>query len=170
MDVICPLCLQPDSLSHLVQFCPDPVCAGIRNDGLDEILNLSLDSHPDSKWFVHTVINMARINPLGQLIFTGMWNSQLRNELRTCALEAGYTLSESLLRQWKLVLDDVSHSLVLISRALVAYRLAGPNPVLLPSGIAIDEQINAERNKRVGLVRARRLKRLAALVKKKQAD
>ena len=27
VDVICPLCLQPDSLSHLVQFCPDPVRA-----------------------------------------------------------------------------------------------------------------------------------------------
>ena len=67
-------------------------------------------------------------------------------------------------------MDDVSHSLVLISRALVAYRLAGPYPVLLPSEIAIDERISAERNKRVGLVRARRLKRLAALAKKKQAD
>ena len=67
------------------------------------------------------------------------------------------------------MLDDVSHSLVLISRALVAYRLAGPTPVLLPSDIAINERISAERTKRVGLVRARRLKRLA-LVKKKQAD
>ena len=38
---------------------------------------------------------------------------------------------------------------------------------MLPSEIAIGERINAKRTKWVGLVRARRLKILAALVKKK---
>ena len=165
VDVTCPLCLQPDSLSHLVQHCPDPVCEGIRNDGLEEILGHSLGLHPDSKWLVQAVVNMARYNPRGQLIYTGMWNSELRDELLALALDAGHNLSESLLKQWRLVLDDISHSLVLISHALISYRLAGSNP---GADYAIDDRIRSERCKRMKLVRDRRLKSLQALDKKRQ--
>ena len=66
----------------------------------------------------------------------------------------------------ELVIDDVSHSLILISRALIAKRIAGPTETSLESTIA--ERMTDERNKRRRTVKDRRLKRLITLEKKKR--
>ena len=164
-EVICPLCEGADSLGHLVQACPDPVCAGIREDGLEEIKALTHSLRPEAKWMVDTLIDLARYHPLGHLLYSGMWNHDLRMSLYTRILKAGYALDETAQKIWRSVLDDVSHSLVLISRALVSNRIAGPSGAAGDTDIG--DRIQVERLKRTKDVQARRLKRIAALKKKK---
>ena len=155
-EVICPLCGHADSLSHLVQSCPDPVCAGIRNEGLDEIAALAIYLPPASKWLTIELIKLASTGSLGHLVFDGMWNSDLRNTLRELINNSGYNVTDVLLRQWKAILDDVSHSLVLITRALIVNRIAGPS-AMLPD-VTVGEKIASERHLRIERVNARRKK------------
>ena len=166
-EVICPLCGNADSLSHLVQSCPDPVCAGIRNEGLDEIAALAINLPPASKWLTNELIELASTGSLGHLVFDGMWNSDLRNTLRELITNSGYDVTDTLLRQWRTTLDDVSHSLVLITRALIANRIAGPS-AMLPDA-TVGERIASERRLRIERVNSRR-KKIKDVATKREAN
>ena len=163
-EVICPLCAQPDSLSHLVRICTDVTCACIRNEGLNEITALGNKLHPASKWLSETIVMLATSHASGSNIFTGMWNSDLRNALRALINHSGHVVTTALISQWKVTLDDVSHSLVLITRALVANRLAGVDAP--PQDLSIGEKISTDRRTRI----ARRKKEKHRTVRTRRDD
>ena len=103
--------------------------------------------HPASKWLSETIVMLATSHASGSNIFTGMWNSDLRNALRALINHSGHVVTTALISQWKVTLDDVSHSLVLITRALVANRLAGVDAP--PQDLSIGEKISTDRRTRI---------------------
>ena len=145
-EVVCPLCGQDDSLSHLIQRCPAASCAIIRNEGIEAIDELAILLDPASKWLSNTLVQMATTNPHGSLIFMGMWNSVLKNNLKSLITQSGYHINDVLLNQWRIILGDVSHSLVLLTRALVADRIAGPDGPLPVASVG--EKISDDRRAR----------------------
>ena len=157
-----------NSGSHgtLQKSCSDVECATIRNEGLSEISSLAVNLNPADKWFSDTLVMLAATHPSGANIFTGMWNLELRNTLRTLIDHSGYIGAAAQITQWKVVLDDVSHSLVLITRALVANRLAGPDAP--PQDTGIGEKISLNRHSRIARRKKLKVKGKAVKIRRNE--
>ena len=128
------------------------------------IAALSINLHPASKWLSEAIVKLATAHEYGSNIFTGMWNSELRSALRTLINHSEHNVTTALISQWKTVLDDVSHSFVLITRALVANRLAGSDAP--PQDLSIGEKISTDRRTRI----ARRKKEKRLTVRTRNDD
>ena len=56
---------------------------------------------------VNALLDLARNHPMGHLVYSGMWNHDLRMSLHTRIVTAGYDCDETVLKLWRSVLDDV---------------------------------------------------------------
>ena len=145
-EVVCPLCEQPDSLAHLIQLCPAVKCTNIRNEGLEAITGLAISMQPASKWLSDTLVQLATDNAHGSLVYTGMWNSALRDTLNNLIIQSGYIINDELINQWRSALGDISSSFVLLTRALIADRIAGPDGITPDTSVG--ERITDDRRAR----------------------
>ena len=161
-SIICPLCGAPDSLAHLVRACPDPVCASIRKEGVEEIDHLHSLLSPASKWFGAAILDMLCNHPDGTMIFTAMWSPRLLEDLGLRIRSSGQACCESVLTEWRRTLVDTSSDLVLITRSLIYHRL---HP-LSPATSSAAERIMAAAKKRRKKRTDRSLKNEAASKRK----
>ena len=147
--VTCPVCGAPDSLAHLVRLCPDPVCAGIRMEGLAEIDHLHSLLSPASKWFGAAILDIACNHPDGAMIFTAMWSPGLLEALDTRISRSGQDCCDGVLAEWRRTLVETSRDLVLITRSLIYHRLHPLSPAASSAAERIMVAGKKRRKKRI---------------------